>query len=358
MTRIKNVHQVLEGATAGNAIYNHALLLRTGLRRWGFRSHLFAAEMDASVAGEVLPFDRYRPGRRDLLIYHYSTGSDLSEAVQTMDVPLVLVYHNVTPPEYLRGLGGAMSARVRRGRERLPQLRHRVSLALADSAYNQRDLVAAGYERTGVLPLAVSDDLIGAPPDEALLARFDDGWTNLLFVGRLAPNKRQEDVIKAFYFYRQLNQKSRLFLVGSWRSTRRYAAWLRQFARHLDLADVVFLPGRVSTTALAAYYRLADLFVCMSEHEGFCVPLIESMRFGVPVVAYASTAIPATLGGAGVLVKAKRYDVIAEILHLLCTDAAFRRKIITGQHQRARAFDEQVVLEQFRDHLTGLLGRI
>ncbi len=354
MAEVKNVHQVLEGAAPGNAIYAHALLLRAALRRWGFRSDLYAAEMDTAVVKEVLPFDRYRPGRRDVLIYHYSTGSGLSDAIRSLDVPLILIYHNVTPPEYFKGLG-PMSVRARRGREGLVQLRHRVSLALAVSTYNQQDLVAAGYERTGVLPLAVSYELINAPPDEAVLSRLDDDWVNLLFVGRLAPNKRQEDVIKAFYFYRQINPQSRLFLVGSWHNTWRYVDWLRQFARDLNLSDGVFFPGRVSTAALAAYYRLADLFVCMSEHEGFCVPLIESMRFGVPIVAYASAAVPDTLGGAGVLIRVKRYGVIAEVLHLLCTDVAFRRQVIARQYRRSEAFDERTTLERFHNFLTGAL---
>jgi glycosyltransferase involved in cell wall biosynthesis len=224
-------------------------------------------------------------------------------------------------------------------------------LALADSEYNRRDLLAAGYAPTGVLPLAVPNTLAQVQPDTEVLNRFDDGVANLLFVGRLVPNKRQEDVIKAFYYLRQIRPRSRLFLVGSWQNTRRYYAWLQEFAGRLGLSEAVYFPGHVSTAALAAYYRLADLFVCMSEHEGFCVPLIESMHFGVPVVAYASTAVPGTLGGAGILVREKRYDVIAELLHLLISDRKLYRQVVERQYARVQAFQEPAVLQQFRDYL-------
>jgi glycosyltransferase involved in cell wall biosynthesis len=301
------------------------------------------------MRGRALHFTRYRPSPHDLVILHYSTGSALTEYVRALRVPLILVYHNVTPPDFMTGVGLGEKERARRGREILADLRNQTVLSLARSEYSRTELVEMGFDNVQVLPVIMPDELFDIPPDEGVLARFGTGdkRTSLLFVGRVAPNKRQEDLIKLLYFYRQIDPQARLFLVGSWGNSRRYADWLRQFARRLNLSDDVHLCGHVSTAELAAYYRLADVFVCMSEHEGFGIPLVESMRFGVPIVAYASTAVPGTLGGAGILIKHKSYPIIAETIHLLQTDATFRARIIARQHERQSAFGREKVLADF-----------
>ncbi len=360
MAEIRNIHQMQVAAARENSIGNEVLALQAALWRWGYHSEIYAAEVAPSMRGQATHFERYRPSPHDLLILHYSTGSELTDHVRTLEVPLVLVYHNVTPARFMTGLGTAEKERARRGREQLAGLREQTVLALARSDYSLQELRALGFERAQVLPVIVTDVLEKVSPDEKVLTRFDygTGWDDLLFVGRVVPNKRQEDLIKLLYFYRQIEPRSRLFLVGSWSNTRRYAVWLRQLARRLGLADAVYLCGHVSIPALAAYYRLADAFVCMSEHEGFGIPLVEAMRLGVPIVAYASTAVPETMGGAGVLIREKRFPVVAELVHILLEDDAFRQRIIARQRTRARTFETQAVIAAFRASLEQAIGRI
>jgi len=360
MAEIRNVHQMQVAAATENSIGNEVIELQTALRKWGYNSEIYAEEIAPSMRGQAQHFTRYRPSPRDLVILHYSTGSALTDYLRVLKVPLVLVYHNITPPDFLTGVGAGKKARARQGLEALASLCDQTVLVLARSQYSRAELVGLGFDHPQVLPVIVPDKLFRTTPDESVLARFGSGdeWVNLLFVGRIVPNKRQEDLIKSLYFYRQINAQSRLFVVGSWSNTRRYADWLRQFAHRVGLSDVVHLCGHVSMAELAAYYRLADVLLCMSEHEGFGIPLVEAMRFGVPIVAYASTAVPETMGDAGILVRRKRFAVVAELIHLLQVDATLRQHIVDRQRERARAFAPQVVIAAFRHLLEQVIGRV
>jgi glycosyltransferase involved in cell wall biosynthesis len=170
---------------------------------------------------------------------------------------------------------------------------------------------------------------------------FDDEKTNFLFVGRIIPNKRFEDLIKVFHVYQKyIDPNCRLLLVGESKGFERYFDALVRTMDELELKDVVFT-GHVDTDDLAAYYQLADLFLCLSEHEGFCVPLIEAFRFGVPVMAFEAGAVPETLGGAGILIREKRLDEIAEMAHLLVHDSSLREKVVAGQDRVLEAMDQR-----------------
>jgi glycosyltransferase involved in cell wall biosynthesis len=352
MAEIRNIHQMQVAAATENSIGNEVLELQAALRDWGFRSEIYADEIAPSMRGRARHFSRYHPSSNDMVVLHYSTGSPLVDFVQSLQVPLVLVYHNVTPEPFWTGVGSAEKTRARRGREALLGLADRTVLALARSEYSRTELIEMGFNRARVWSVVVPDRLFSAPPDEEVLNQHrNDEVTSLLFVGRIVPNKRQEDIIKSLYFYRKIRPDSRLFLIGSWSNSRRYADWLRQFAHRLGLADGVHLCGHVSTAALAAYYHLADVLICMSEHEGFGIPLVEAMRFGVPVIAYASTAVPETMGGAGILIREKRFEVVAELIHILQTDTDLRQQIVDRQRERARVFKPEIVLGAFRELL-------
>jgi glycosyltransferase involved in cell wall biosynthesis len=358
MAEIQNVHQLQVLAATENSIGNEVIALQAALRSWGFGSQIYAEEIAHSMRGRAQHYSHYRPSRRDLLILHCSTGSPLLDYVRRLHVPLILIYHNITPPEFLLGLSGGARERAYRGREMLPRLRRQTILAVADSEYNRSELIDMGFTRTRVLPVVVPDDLFRVPPDKAVLGRFEmDARVNLLFVGRVVPNKRQEDVIKSLFYYRKINPQARLFLVGSW-SSRRYCDWLSQFAQRCGLADGVHLSGHVSIAELAAYYRLADIFVCMSEHEGFGVPLVEAMRFGVPIIAYASAAVPETLGGAGILIRQKDFPIVAELIHLLQTDVNLRKQVVACQHKRAQSFLPSRVIAAFEEMLHEVLPAV
>lgn len=350
MSHIQNVHQMVGNAGPGNSVSAGALVLRSKLHAWGYDSAIYAETVaPTSTWGDILPFERYKPTNADLLIFHYTDASPLSDYVKTLDVPLILVYHNVTPPEFFVGANAKVVQYTQRGRAELIAFREQTLLALADSEFNQRDLIEAGYTHTDVIPVIIPNTLQQVTPDANILAQLKDG-VNLLCVGRVVPNKRFEDVIKTLFYYRQIEPQAHLFLVGH-THTRPYVQWLHSLVAWLGLDKAVTFTGQVSDAALAAYYRRSDVFVYMSEHEGFGIPLVEAMRFGVPVIAYASTAVPETLGGAGILVTQKRFAVVAELIHLLQTDAELRQRIVARQLERARAFEPDVALAGFRELL-------
>ncbi|MDA8217163.1 MAG: glycosyltransferase [Dehalococcoidales bacterium] len=357
MNSVRSIHQLVVSAKPGDAVFNHAQLLRTWLREWGYASEIYAEGLSEDLPrGEAQPWSRVQAekARDSLLIFHYSTGSPLTADVRKMTMPVILMYHNVTPSEYFRGVHQQLYEQTLRGREELPDLRD-VALALANSDYSEEELCRAGFGHTGVLPLPIDEERYAIQADESVMRSYADDRTNILFVGRVAPNKRHEDLLRAFYYYKRLDPGSRLLLVGNWQLCERYKAWLDSCANARGLADVHFC-GHVSTAELVAYYRVASLFLCMSEHEGLCVPLLESMHFGVPVLAYASTAIPSTLGEAGVQIHRKDFPVVAETMHVLVRDDLLRARVIARQRQRLQAFRPETVKPAFRSYLDSVLA--
>lgn len=358
MSHVRNVHQMVGNAGPGNSISAGSRALRSALREWGYNSQIYAETVaPASSWGDILPFGRYKPGDSDLLILHYTQVSPMTDYVRALTVPVMLVYHNVTPSRFFVGANASVALRAQSARTELPVFRDQTLLALGDSKFNQRDLVEAGYTRTAVVPVIMPEDLLRISPDADILHQLADG-VNLLCVGRVAPNKRAEDLIKTLYYYRQIEPGARLFLVGHTAYYGPYVQWLRGLVTWLGLEGAVVFTGHVSDAALAAYYRKADVFVYMSEHEGFGIPLVESMRFGVPIIAYASTAIPETLGGAGIVVRRKHFPIVAELIHLLQTDSAIRAQVIARQRERAKDFAPDAVLEQFRGHLDAVIDEL
>jgi glycosyltransferase involved in cell wall biosynthesis len=217
----------------------------------------------------------------------------------------------------------------------------RVRLALGDSEFNRSELEAVGFHPTGVLPLLLDPGRLETPANEVVLEMFDDEKTNFLFVGRVIPNKCFHDLIKVFAFYqRYVDRNSRLLLVGEWVGFEKYHEALVRMVDELALNDVVFT-GHVDDDDLVAYYQVADLFLCLSEHEGYCVPLVEAFRFGVPVMALDAGAVPETLGGAGVLIREKRVDEIAIMAHAIVTDEDLQARIVESQDRVLEEMDER-----------------
>ena len=354
------IYQLLAGGASENAVVAEALAFENAFRRWAFKTRIYAADIHPSLAGRVAPLARCKPAPDDILILHLTAHSPAMDFALRAASRLVVIYHNFTPPRYLRGLGGNLAARMEAGRSGLTALRERAALALADSAYSEQELKQAGFARTGVLPVLVPDELQRAQPDEGVTARHgsrnrESGVVTLLFVGRIVPNKCVEDVIKVFDCYRQLNPAARLFVVGSDANSRPYADWLGRLVSWLRLEGVHFT-GEVSRAELAAYYRLADVYVSMSEHEGFGVPLVESMRFEIPVLAYAATAVPETLGGSGVLMRRKDFAMAAGMVHLLQTEPALRSGVVARQNEWVRRYEPNLILQQLRDYLQPFLA--
>jgi glycosyltransferase involved in cell wall biosynthesis len=335
VTDIQALHQFVVGAYQGDAIYNCAEILQRWLKARGWESAIYAESIQAELGDRVLPYRTYRPSRPpEIALVHYSIGSPMLDYLLTQDVQFIILYHNLTPAHLMASLNTQHSRQLRAGMKMLPLFGQRTLVALAASEWSRQDLARAGFGLTGVLPVPFDEEAYSQLPNQSVLTRFADDVTNLLFVGRLAPNKCIEDVLKVFYYYRQINPRSRLFLVGKpFSPSCPYYAWLVDLVAHLQLTDVYF-SGHVPLAELLAYYKLADVYLSMSEHEGYGVPLMESMYFNVPVLAYKAGAVPETLGQAGVQISRKDFFLIAELIHQLVTNTALRNGIISQQRQR------------------------
>jgi L-malate glycosyltransferase len=351
------VDQWVPALHRGDAIGDSARLMRDAFRGWGHAADVYALELDADLEGDGRRFAEWKAGGPDdVVVLHYALPSPLTAALREHRGRRVLLHHNITPPAYFEGWDPEMTRICTLGRDELATLAGHVELGLGDSEFNRRELEALGFGRTGVLPIFLDFERYREAPSPVLRRMLEDGRTNVLFVGRLAPNKRPEDLIRlASHWKRFLSPDLRLLLVGKLPRRRGYFDALQALAYEEGFtpAEVVFL-GHVDHAELLACYVTARLFVSMSEHEGFGVPLVESMLMRVPVLAYAAAAVPHTLGGAGVQFSEKRFPELAELAHILATDEGVRAPVLAGQDRRLAAFAPAAVESALRGYLDTL----
>jgi glycosyltransferase involved in cell wall biosynthesis len=342
------VHQWVPAAHRGDAIGDSARRVRDLLRRLGHDAELFAIDIDDDLRGDVWSFADPAARRADVTVLHYALPSVMTAALAQLPGGRIVQYHNITPAGFFAPFSPALFRLAVLGRQDLQTLVGAVDLALGDSEYNRAELAALGFERTGIFPVAVDlARLTRAPRRPALERVLSDDLTNFLFVGRIAPNKRIEDHIRLAEFYkRYVDAHYRFVFVGRTDAVPEYYATVRALILEYRMPPDRFLfTGPVPDADLAAFYRTASVYLSLSEHEGFCVPLLEAMAMSVPVLAYAAGAVPETLGGAGVLFRPKDLEYAAELLGALAYDRGLRRKVVDGQHQRVAAFAEPALLE-------------
>lgn len=331
--RRPRVHQILATLGYGDAIGNEVLGITRALRAAGFESDIIVETADPRLEPLTVDYrdavDDLAPD--DLLIHHFSLGSRASRTAFALPCRMMLIYHNITPPEYFLGVHDQLVRQCYHGRRELLPYRKRCDLALGDSEFNRQELEALGFPRTGVLPVVPDFSHLATTPDSRVFEAFDDEWTNILFVGRLIPNKRPDNVIRYVHAYQTLyNRKTRLILAGSYGGFDAYLAQLHTLVADLGVRDVHIL-GQVSNEELTALYDVADLFLCASEHEGFCVPLMEAFHKRVPVMAYAATAVPATMDGGGVLYETTDPRRVAALMHATLARASSDDSILASQ---------------------------
>jgi glycosyltransferase involved in cell wall biosynthesis len=341
----------------GDAIGDAARLMRNAFRRWGHEAEIYAIEIDHALTEEGRLFSEFRAGSaEDVVILHYALVSPLTQALIDHRGRRVLLHHSVTPPEFFAGVDDELARICALGRDQLPLLRDHVELALAVSEFDRAELLAAGFPRTGVVPLLLDFARYREPQNPVLTHLLDDGLVNLLFVGRVSPNKRHDDLIRvAAYWKRCIGADIRLLLVGKLPRRRAYFDALQRlfYDNALTPAEVVFT-GHVTHDDLLAYYRCAHVFLSMSEHEGFAAPLIEAMLTDVPVLAYRAAAVGETLGQAGVQFSEKRIDEVAEMAERLARDTSLRAAVLDGQRRRLTAFEPVAAEERLRRHIEQL----
>ncbi|MBQ9538976.1 MAG: glycosyltransferase family 4 protein [Treponema sp.] len=342
--------QILESLKYGDGIGNDCLAIHRTLLDAGYNAAIFAANIDNRVYELGIPkvdcLDNYADNA-DIILCHIAYKWDYLLKLNKLNGKKIFVWHNITPPQMLEEYGEFESAAgCKKGLEQVRQIHSIPSLCLTASNYNKGDLEKLGYScPIHIFPhLAEFADTGDEDYDQELLSRYnDDGFTNILFVGRISPNKRQQDIISSFsYYHRHINPKSRLFIVGGGMEDSAYGIAIREYPAAIGLDNVIFT-GHVSDRQKASYYRLADVFLCMSEHEGFCVPLLEAMHYRLPIIAYKSSAVTETLGKAGLLLKNKEPGIVAEAIDRLMTDTKLRDTLIDNGTERLADFSEEKV---------------
>ncbi len=354
------IHQITAGFRHGDAITNMSREMRRVFQNWGYDSSIFVEPTRVAPkcrkevthlekAGEEIQED-------DILILHLSIGCNANLQFPSLPGRKVICYHNVTPAHYFEGLNPAVVSALNAGRTQAGMLRDTPELTFADSGYNASELTEMGYKDVRVLPFMMDLGQVTGEKSKSIELRLNDGMANILFVGRCAPNKRIEDLIETFYWFNtRIEPRSRLIHVGSYDGMESYHALLLSQVSDLGLRENVWMTGSVSQAELNAFYSKADLFLCLSEHEGFCVPLLEAMLHNIPVMAAANAAVPETLDGAGVLLNTSDKPTIAETMAHVIRDPELKQSIVRGQNARLERYRSRNIENELRQLLSPML---
>ncbi|RZI43622.1 glycosyltransferase [Herbaspirillum sp. HC18] len=351
--QIKAIHQYSPSCVPGDGVTNGMFFTRRLLRELGFESEIYCSNIPEPLASEVNPLGQFKPQEGDLLFMHHSLGYDNVAWLANLTIPKVMVYHNITPPHLLPDEGDVRRLSVL-GRQQLVQWAPDYIGAIGDSEYNSMELREANYRNVATIPLLIDTEAIRhAPWDSSSVASLRDA-INLLFVGRICENKRQLDLLEVLAeLMHYAEQPVRLILAGGISSSS-YHERIQSRIRELGLEGNVLFAGKVSNETLYGLYRIADAFVCMSEHEGFGMPLIESMLFDVPVVARGLSSVPHTLGEGGLILKDGDPREAAAVLHTLFSEPALRRRVIAGQRRNMQRFETDHLKRQLVEYLASL----
>ena len=353
MTGTRPIHQLVHTLSYGDAISTEVLALQSALRELGLESEIYALHEHNRLKGRSRKFPAIGECAEADIILHYSIGSPLNDLYANWNRGhRVLVYHNITPAKWFRGVNNRVASDIERGLSDLPALCAKSDRVWADSLFNAREIQALGFQAS-VLELPIAPERWNRPRDEAMFSQVKKrGGVNVLHVGRMAPNKCVEDVIKSFYYLNKfIAPKSTLWLAGIDTDTELYSFSLRRLIRNLGLDDSVEILGGLTDEEIRSLYEASSAYVCMSEHEGFCLPLIEAMHFGLPVIAFGAGAVPETVGDGGIVLSEKRHAEIGELLLKVSQPGDLRKRLIEKGRERVKAFS----FGTFKDRLGGLL---
>ncbi len=352
--------QVLTTISFGDAVSNDTLALHDTLVKQGYKTKIFAENIDRRILQKykyVSDIKRLDVEIDDVIIYHMSTGTKLNYDIAKYPCKKIMIYHNVTPPEFYQEYSSMSYTLCKQGLQSLDFLKDKFDYVIGDSQFNIDELIKIGFTAPmRVLPILIPFEDYKQKPSGKVIHKYEnDGYENILFTGRIAPNKKQEDVIMAFYHYKKYyNPKSRLFLVGNSRGMEIYKKRLEDFVAQLGVEDVIFTE-HIPFDQILAYYTLADLFLCLSEHEGFCVPIVEAMQFEIPIVARGTGAVPDTLQDGGLVVTTKNPLEVAGIMDYLLKNEQLKNTILENQKNRLAALAHDVVEAQFLGYLKEFL---
>lgn len=347
------VHQFATSLSYGDAISNEILEIQDILRQRGYKSEIFIRFYEPRMASYVHDFREYKKfsSPHNVVIFHFSIASPVSKMFFRIPDRKIMIYHNITPYYYFLDYHRILAKECYKGRLELKTFVNKVDLALGDSEFNRKELESVGYSETGTLPLLLNFSKFDQEGSPVVKEVFSNQKKTLLFVGRLIPNKKFEDVIKTFYFYNKyLNSSSQLILVGDYRGMERYLASLQDLVERLGLRDVHFT-GHVGFSELVSYFKLSHFYLSMSEHEGFGVPLLESFYLRLPVIAYAAGAVEETMNGGGIILRKKNFLKTASLLHRIDKDKSLREKLISSQSESLEKYNREEVSKILLHHI-------
>ncbi len=347
--------QVLDYFTTGNAVANCAVMYYRMTLQLGMDSVVVARLSDKKKLFVKNTSYLEHLKEDDVVMYHMCIGTPLNETICHYPCRKVLVYHNITPPEMLIPYEPGIAKACREGLEQLLYMKDYFDICLAMSEFNKQELIRCGYRKeliTVMPPYGITRDMYQKEPDPETMQAYGDGWVNIVFVGRISPNKKQDELIRIFKYYKTyINEKSRLILAGG--GDGNYYDRLREYIKSLNVKDVIFT-GQVSFSRLLAIYRTTTVFLCTSAHEGFCIPLAEAMYFDIPVIAYDAGAIRDTMGGAGILLKDKNPVLAAKLIREVCTDTRLRQRIIHRQRAAVQLYIQSAVFQKYKTWCSSL----
>ncbi len=351
------IDQFVPAFHRGDAIGDTAFHMKRFFLSQGFHSEIYCLNRDKGLEKSSRLYSEYpMSGPSDITILHFALPSPLTKAFVRSPSQKVIVYHNLTPHVFFKGFSQEMERISRIGREELKSLVPHVTLALADSEFNRQELVELGFQRTEVFPLFIDFEKYNQPVNKFFYTLFDDERINILFVGRIVPNKKIEDLIRVLFTYKKyVSPLVRLIVVGKTSSLPKYFQGLVRLADEFYLQpEEIRFTGHIPDEEMFALYKVADVFLSLSEHEGFGLPFIESMVFDLPIIAYDCTAVPYTLDGAGILIKDKRVEYVSELIEIVSHDESVRKKVLQGQRQRLKKFKEM----DNRDFLARIINEL
>lgn len=350
----QGVHIVTTGFVPRDAISQHVIEEQRLIRDMGLRCEIFAERQLTAPGWRPLAHPMREWGRvtqeGDSAILHYSIANPNFDWVVGRARSCGLTYHNITPPEYLWKFAPRLALECLRGRQHLAGFASRVTATAADSEFNAQELRELGFPEPSVVGV-----LRPPLPEVTAASRQAGGQVHLLFVGRGVPNKAQHDLILALAALRETGVDAHLRLIGSWDGLEGYRRYCTQLAARLGIEASIDITGAVADDELAGAYERSDVFVCLSDHEGFCAPLVEAMKADLPIVAYAAGAVKETVGAAALVLDDKSPSVVAEAVIEVLADSPVGERLKLARVDRLAFHATDAVSTRLREYVQRLL---
>ncbi len=347
------IYQLVTSLQYGDAISNEVLAIDRILKSLNIETKIFGYHHHPKLAKYFTNYTEYfaYSSKKNLLIFHFSIGSPVSKVYFQVPDKKIMIYHNITPYNFFLYHHRGLAKDCYKGRREIKNFVSKTDLALGDSEFNRKELEKLGFKKTGVLPIVMDYSKFEREGSETVKQIFSDGKFNILFVGRMIPNKKIDELIKFFVVYKKyFNPNSRLIIVGDYRGFERYMYELYQIGGKFGVKDIIFT-GHISLDDLIAFYKVADLYISLSEHEGFGVPLLEAFYMEVPVLGYDAGAVKETMNGGGIVIKRKKFDELSALVEEIRLNDDFRERIISSQRKALEKYSEENLKKTLINHL-------